>query len=707
MSRNEGIEIVPGAVFEFYESKEILCGVILSVKDGRFNALSETNREVGLAVSRIVCIGKTFLDLKQSRDELLEKLRSISGNRKGIMTRIDLEEIWSLLQSEEAGYGAEEIAEFIFSTPVSDDQAAAASRLLLSDRVYFQARDSRFYPRSVENVEARRIELQKEAERERRLAEGASWVAFVHTRRQGVPPLAFREELIEELKNFALFGDEAKESAFVKELLKLAGIPSTPQSAFRLLVRLGVWREDENLMLHEHGLSAEFTPDAVQQAEQITKQNSAPREVGPRIESPGSESGANLAGFTPDFTTAGKSVREDLTSLDAFTVDSPLTRDYDDALSVRELRPGLFEVGIHIADVAELIEVGTPLDHEARARTSSIYLPDERLSMLPPALSEGILSLKAGEDRLALSFLMTIDSEANISKTRICQSMVRIRKQLTYHDVNERIREDIKFQALYELALKLRQKRLDLGAVILPLPEIQVYVNSAGMIQITHYDKESPSHVLVSEWMIQANAAAAHHLAQRQMPALYRSQAECRQETEFVQSEHELFRIYRQRRLFSRAELTTESKPHCSLAITHYTTVTSPIRRYADLVVQRQLKHILAKDAALYSKEQLDELIAPLTAAQTRVFTIQRKWTRYWILKFMEQEDIDNLSALVLDKNARYAHLLIPDFLLEANAPVPENAKFNQGDKVRIRIEKAIPREDVLKIQIMETPPKN
>ncbi len=106
-------------------------------------------------------------------------------------------------------------------------------------------------------------------------------------------------------------------------------------------------------------------------------------------------------------------------------------------------------------------------------------------------------------------------------------------------------------------------------------------------------------------------------------------------------------------------------------------------------------------DAELYSKQELDSLIGPLSLAHARVFTIQRKWTRYWILKYMEQEDIDNLNALVLVKNARYAHLLIPDFLIEANAPVPENANFNQGEKVKIRIEKAIPREDVLKIQIV------
>ena len=204
--------------------------------------------------------------------------------------------------------------------------------------------------------------------------------------------------------------------------------------------------------------------------------------------------------------------------------------------------------------------------------------------------------------------------------------------------------------------------------------------------------------------MIAANAAAGDYFAERGIPAIFRNQAECRQETEFVESEHELFKIYRQRRLFSRAGLDSEPKPHCSLAIPNYTTVTSPIRRYADLVVQRQLKHALAAGSALYSNEELQQLIVQIAALQARVFLIQRKWTRYWILKYIEQEDPETLNALVLDKNARYAHLLIPEFLLEANAPIPENSKLQQGEKVRIRIEKVVPREDILKAHILDMP---
>jgi exoribonuclease-2 len=667
--------MTPGAVFEFYDSKEILCGVVLSVKDSRCNVLSERNREVGLTPARVVFHGKTLLDLKLGRDELLHELSAVSETRRKIMDRIDLEEVWSLLQSEETGYEPEEIAEFIFSGPISEDRAAAVNRLLLSDRLYFQVKDSRFYARSAESVETRRIELQKEAERERRLDEGASWLSAIHSRRHNIPPIQSREELIEALKDFALFGQDAKEVAFVKELFKLAAAPPTPLSAFRILVRLGIWREDENLMLHEHGISPGFPPDALEEAELIASKT--------------------------DYVESIKNHREDFTGLDVFTVDSPLTRDYDDALSLRVIGSGLFEIGIHIADAAELIPQSTALDREAEDRASSIYLPDDRVSMLPPSLSEGVLSLQAGKDRLALSFLITMDSEANIQETRICTSVIRVRRQLTYRDVDKGVCEDSGLKSLFDLALKLRQKRLELGAIILPLPEIQVYVNNVGMIQVVRYEKETPSQIMVSEWMIAANAAAADYFVEKSIPALFRNQAECRPETEFVHSEHELFRIYRQRRLFSRAELDTVAKPHRSLAVAHYTTVTSPIRRYSDLVVQRQLKNALDTGAGVYSKEQMEEMGMRLSATQAKISLIQRKWTKYWILKYMEQEDLEELNALVLDKNSRYAHLLIPDFLLETNAPISESANYNQGDMVKIRVEKAMPREDVLKVQIL------
>ncbi|MEN6440419.1 MAG: ribonuclease R family protein [Syntrophobacter sp.] len=676
MNRPEPHDILPGTVLEFYGSKEILCGVVLAVKDGRFHVLSEKNREITLARSRAIHSGTYLMDPKRGRDELVRELSEISAVRKRLTEQIDLEEVWSLLESDDGEFHPYEIAEFIFTTPVPDNSAAAVNRALLQDRLYFLSRDARFSPRSAEAVDQRRVELEKEAELERKLAEGASWLEALWNRKT-VPSLAFRDELIAALKEYSLFAQEAKESALIKEILKRAGLAPQPQTAFRALVKLGIWSEDENLLLHEHGITPAFPAPIMECAGQIAATN--------RL-------------------SASKTTREDLTDLAAFTVDSSLTRDYDDALSIRELGDGVLEVGIHIADAAEFVSRDDPLDREAEQRVSSIYLPDDRISMFPAALSEGAFSLKAGEDRLALSFILKMDSDANILERRIVPTVVRIRDQLTYHDVDSRLSADSGLSTLFELARKMRQKRLERGAIILPLPEINVYVNDVGMIQVTRYDKETPSQILVSEWMIAANATAADYLADNGIPAIFRGQAECRPETEFVQSDHELFAVYRQRRLFSRAELAAVPKPHCSLALTNYTTVTSPIRRYADLVVQRQLKSVLAGNRGVYTIGEVEQLISKLSAAQGRVFTIQRKWTRYWLLKYIEQEDLETLNALVLDKNARFAHLLIPELFLEINAPIPENSKFRQGEMVRLRIDKVNPREDMLKSTILDSP---
>jgi exoribonuclease-2 len=340
-----------------------------------------------------------------------------------------------------------------------------------------------------------------------------------------------------------------------------------------------------------------------------------------------------------------------LTHLNAFTIDSALTRDYDDALSIETLPDGTLEVGVHIADAAELIAKGDALDREAENRASSIYLPDGRITMLPATLSEGICSLRAGEDRFALSFLMRFDGDGAMRGQEICPSVVRVRDQLTYEEVNERCGKEPHLHKLYELALQSRQKRLAQGAIILPLPEIHVTVNPVGMIQISRYEKETPSQIL-----------------------------------------------------FARAEMDTEPSGHCSLALPEYTMVTSPIRRFSDLVVQRQLKHALISEEPLYSEEELRRLITKLSAFQTKIAYIQRKWTRYWLLKYLEQEDVQNLEALVLEANERFANVLLPDYLMEANVPLPDKGAVQRGELIRIRVEKVHPREDGLRLQLLKPP---
>jgi exoribonuclease II len=678
MSQEESQEITPGTVLEFFEAKEIICGVCLASKNQRLNVLTQQNREISLASSRLLHSGSGLLSTQLTRDELVRGLNSIDALRRKLMETVNVEELWSLIEGEKEGFSARDLAEFAFTDAITDHHVAAMQRVLLQERLFFQFKDGKFLANSQEKIDQRRLEAEKEREREVQLEEGSQWLKAIWNRKPRPTLTGLEEQLIESLKSFCLHGQESPAFAFVKELLKRADIPQQAQSAFRLLVRLGIWHENENLYLHEQGISVDFP-------EQITVL-------------------ADRLASSTISTLWDPSQRKDLRELPTLTIDSALSRDFDDALSLRPLENGLYEVGVHIADVAEFIAIGDELDSEAEARVSSIYLPDGRITMFPASLSEDLFSLRAGEDRLALTFIMHLDDDGAIHHQEIFPSVVNVHRQMTYHEVNEQCQRDQTLRMLHALAENLRAQRLARGAVILPLPEIQVYVNAAGMIQVSRYEKETPSQIMVSEWMIAANGLAASYLGRQQIPAIFRGQAECKPETDFTQSDHELFRIYRQRRLFARAELETSPAPHCSLGMPEYTTITSPIRRYADLVVQRQLKHALTTGSALYGEDPLRQLITRLGATQAKIFLVQRKWTRYWLLKYLEQEDMQTLNALVLTTNGRFAHLLIADYLIETNAPLSERNQVRPGDMVKVKIERVKPREDLLRVQLPEFP---
>ncbi|WP_448382051.1 ribonuclease catalytic domain-containing protein [Desulfosoma sp.] len=674
MSQSEWSGIAPGTVVEFFEAKELLLGVCLAVKDQRLNVLTENNREMSLVMRRVVSASPSRLNPTQHRDDLVRALKKIRQERESLAAQVDVAELWSVLEGETEGYSPQDLAELVFAGAVTDDHVAAVQRVLLADRLYFQFKDGLFAARTADQVERRREDMEREARKERLLEEGAQWVRRVMQAKPGAQQDLFDQEIIEKIKEFCLFGQDAESAAFVKELFGRSGIPAQQTAAFRFLVRLGVWSENENLYLHQQGLATDFPAEILEAAE-------AGKDRVQRI-------------------TVGEE-RADFRACDAFTIDNASTRDFDDALSFRPVGENRWEVGVHIADAAHFVEIDDPVDREAACRVTSIYLPDRRIPMLPPSLSEEACSLCLGQDRATLSFLMDVDASGHIYGWRILPGIVRVSRRLTYEQVDRLVETDPTFKALFHLSERLREQRRERGAVLLPLPEIHISVNDHSMIQLVRYEKENPSQIIVSEWMIAANGLAATYLAEKDLPAIYRCQAECRPETDQVQSDYPIFHIYRQRRLFARAELETRPGPHCSLGMNPYTTVTSPIRRYTDLVVQRQIKAALNKGRPAYSEDVLEKILTHIRVQLGKVAFVHRKWTRYWILRYLEQEDIQSLNAIVLDKNAKFAYLLLPDFLMEVHAPLPQEQAVAAGEMVRLKIERLNPRDDVLRVQIV------
>jgi exoribonuclease-2 len=437
---------------------------------------------------------------------------------------------------------------------------------------------------------------------------------------------------------------------------------------------LGVWDEDENLYLHRFGIQEDFPAEVLDCANKIA-------------EDLGSD-GGEWRGDT----------REDLSSLSIFTIDGPMTRDYDDAISIRPVESDV-EVGIHIADAAAFVSPDTPVDLEALERINSLYLPDTKVPMLPTMLSEDVCSLRQGKKRLATSLLVRFDENDQLQDYRFALSRIRVQRQLTYSEANKLVTVEEELGRLYRLCIRLRRRRIKQGALLLPLPELRVWVNSNNEIKIATLDRETPAQLVVSELMILANGLAAEALAAKSVPAIYRSQKKP-QEIVVGEGTDDLYLNYLQRRYLSRAELSIDPKPHSGLGMAAYTNWTSPIRRYMDLVILRQLKSVLRGKPPVYTPEVLDPIISRITIGQSRTLQIKKEWTRYWVLKYLERQQIKFVDALVLNQGRRTYNLLIPEYLLEASMPLEEGRGLNPGDHFRVEVVKADAREEVLKLRM-------
>jgi exoribonuclease-2 len=666
------MEIKPGARIEFFESKRLLCAVCLEVKNSRLLVLTEQDREANVSMKRILHIDDGLLDISHSRIQLVAILQEAAARRQHLMGRISVEELWDLLHQEDEGFDCRDLAEICFSEEVTSDHTSAVFRALLTDSIHFKLKGGLFYANSPKKLEQIRIQHERQAQKEKELAEGSRWLEGVW-KGEAVAEPENRERYLQMLTDFCLFGTEASDYQQIKKILAMAEVP-VPQGIFPLLVKLGVWTEDENLYLHRFGIQENFPAEVLDSANQL-------------MEDLGSDGGE-----------WGDDSREDLSSLPIFTIDGPMTRDYDDALSIRPVAGGV-EVGIHIADAAAFVFPDTVLDQEALERINSLYLPDTRIPMLPTLLSEDVCSLKQGEKRLATSLLARFDQNDQLQDYRFALSCIRVQRQLTYSEANELVTTEEDLGRLYRLCTRLRRRRIKQGALLLPLPELRIWINSNNEIQIATVDRETPAQLMVSELMILANGLAAEALAANKVPAIYRSQGKP-QEIVIGEGTDDLFLNYLQRRYLSRAELSIEPKPHSGLGMNAYTTWTSPIRRYMDLVIQRQLKSMVQDKSPVHTPEDLDPIISRITIGQSRTLQIKKEWTRYWVLKYLERQQIKFVDALVLNQGRRTYNLLIPDYLLEASMPLEEGRGLNPGDHFRVEVVRANAREEILKLRM-------
>ncbi|XP_024885836.1 exosome complex exonuclease RRP44 [Temnothorax curvispinosus] len=342
-------------------------------------------------------------------------------------------------------------------------------------------------------------------------------------------------------------------------------------------------------------------------------------------------------------TEADVAQREDLRHLDICSVDPPGCTDIDDALHCRSLPNGNFDVGVHIADVSHFIRPGTALDKEAALRATTVYLVDKRIDMVPELLSSNLCSLRGEEERFAFSCIWEIDRDANIIDTRFCKSIICSRQAMTYEeaqlkidDATQRDAIAVSLRGLNQLAKKLKKKRLENGALTLASPEIRFQVDSETHDPIdVEAKKLRETNSMVEEFMLLANISVAEKiLAEFPECAMLRRHPEPPQSnfeplikaaknqgfTINTNTGKELARSLEETKKESNPYFNTmlkilatrcmlqavyfisgmhqpEEFKHYGLACPIYTHFTSPIRRYADIIVHRLLAVCIGADA--------------------------------------------------------------------------------------------------------------
>ena len=411
-------------------------------------------------------------------------------------------------------------------------------------------------------------------------------------------------------------------------------------------------------ILHGHGLPAVF-PDEVEQAAV---------EAARRFDEPGP--------------------RTDLRDLHVFTIDPSDAKDHDDALSVTDVEPGVWEVGIHIADVSHFVEEGGILDLEAYRRGTSVYLVDQVVPMLPHRLSSDLCSLKASEDRLALSLMVTLDEAGRVRSHRFLRSWVRCARGLAYEEVQEVLEGKRQIDSVTGAAIRtldrlagvLRARRRERGSLDFDLPEAKVVLDEEGIPVDIRKTVQLSSHRLIEDFMILANEVVAREGETRGLPIPFRvheppaadrmeelrkffasigyaiprgkpgpkalqkvlDRADGRPESALVSTV--LLRA------MSRARYDAGNLGHFGLASRAYSHFTSPIRRYPDLVLHRVVARSLIDGRPPHERwkgDQLDEMAAHASARERVAQRAERDSIELKKVEFMQRHLGDEFEGTI------------------------------------------------------------
>jgi exoribonuclease-2 len=601
-------------------------------------------------------------------------LEQFLSETEGNVDPANLEIAWELLHEAGESTDPASLALLLFSeqTPVL---CYAAHRLLSDDKVYFKQKGDRYEPRTQSQVDEILHQLEQAAKRQ------AEWEGFLSRARQALQGESLEWQKsdrprLELLERYAVLGDEVSQRAAAQELLAALGRKASAEAAFQLLVDMQLWGPHENLSLRRRQIPIHFSDEVIDMAQHY------------------------LVNPPPDPDTR----RVDLTHLKVYTIDDESTREIDDGLSLEFLDDGRQRLWIHIADPTRWLMPGDALDLDARRRSTTVYLPTGMVPMFPEELATGPMSLIQGQVCCALSFGIILRETGELEDYTIHASSIKPTYRLTYGDVDEMLelalQTEPELSAIATWAKQRQAWRVAQGAISINLPESMIKVTGED-ITIDVLD-DSCSRQLVAEMMILAGEVAAHYGEAHELAMPFRSQPqpELPSEEELLALPGGWVRDSALRRCMPRSEVGITPARHATLGLERYSQVTSPIRRYTDLLAHFQLKAHLRGEPLPFSREEMTELTQGVSTAAYEATMVERETKRYWALEYLRRNAKAPWQTILLRWLREHESLglvMLEDLGLEL--AMRFDRSMHLGERFWVRVSHANPRQDVIRLE--------
>jgi exoribonuclease II len=551
-------------------------------------------------------------DRHADRETVAGALGELERERADLAAELDLQLLWEVAQEQGRSFPAAELADLFFGRK-SNAAASVMLEALLNDRTYFVRRHMDFVPRTPDQVERLRVQNDKIRSRSddyRKIQKHLRDVLNGAER----PPADEAASLIDELSRY-LKNPFTRSRDMTQMLAHAAPDVDPAEAAFEILERLGA-RPPVPRFAFIAGLKGEFSDAVMKEALQAIP--------GPRAISDG--------GF-------------------AVTVDDDDTVEVDDALSCEALADGSIRVRVHIALVADFVAKGGAMDQEAAARATTVYLPEATIRMLPDPVSCRAASLIEGEDRPVMTTDVRLSADGELIESSIYPARIPIMRRLDYDQVDHILESEnhadetaATIARLHAAAVQLRQRRRTAGAVLVQRREAKVRVHG-DEVEITVLDNSSPGRTLVAEFMVLSNFVAARYAATNRIPIIYRVQPQL--------GGGDMASL--------RPRLSLHPEYHAGIGLDFYAQLSSPIRRYADLVLQRQLLGALAnrehETPPIYTVDELLTVLAGAENAEASGRELERRAKRYWTLRYLERHAIDGPILAYVAREGQSAEL--------------------------------------------------